>query len=75
VGYNIVEYPPYLWNGKLDKRIINIDFVKSVPDRYFNPTVKSLEMSPLQSGNLLQAFRINGNFLYLRKPDISLRKE
>jgi acetolactate synthase-1/2/3 large subunit len=40
VGYNIAEYPPYLWNGKLDKRIINIDFVESVPDRYFNPTVK-----------------------------------
>jgi acetolactate synthase-1/2/3 large subunit len=40
VGYNIAEYPPYLWNGKLDKKIINIDFVESVPDRYFNPTVK-----------------------------------
>ena len=40
VGYNIAEYPPYLWNGKLDKRIVNIDFVESVPDRYFNPTVE-----------------------------------
>jgi acetolactate synthase I/II/III large subunit len=40
VGYNIAEYPPYLWNGKLDKKIINIDFVESVPDRYFNPTVE-----------------------------------
>lgn len=40
VGYNIAEYPPYLWNGKLDKKIINIDYVESVPDRYFNPTVE-----------------------------------
>jgi acetolactate synthase-1/2/3 large subunit len=40
VGYDIVEYPPYLWNGKLDKKIINIDFVDSVPDRYFNPTIE-----------------------------------
>src|SRR5665647_1179660 len=40
VGYNIAEYPPYLWNGKLDKKIINIDFVESVPDRYFNPTIE-----------------------------------
>lgn len=40
VGYNIAEYPPYLWNGKLDKRIVNVDFVESVPDRYFNPTVE-----------------------------------
>lgn len=40
VGYDIVEYPPYLWNGMLDKKIINIDFVESVPDRYFNPAVE-----------------------------------
>lgn len=40
VGYNIAEYPPYIWNGKLDKRIINIDFVESVSDRYFNPAVE-----------------------------------
>ncbi|MDY9924941.1 acetolactate synthase large subunit [Methanosarcina sp.] len=40
VGYDIVEYPPYLWNGLLNKKIINIDFVESVPDRYFNPTVE-----------------------------------
>ncbi len=40
IGYDIVEYPPYLWNGTLDKQIINIDFVESVPDRYFNPTVE-----------------------------------
>ncbi|WP_292388924.1 acetolactate synthase large subunit [Methanosarcina sp. UBA5] len=40
IGYDIVEYPPYLWNMTLDKQIINIDFVESVPDRYFNPTVE-----------------------------------
>lgn len=40
IGYDIVEYPPYLWNRTLDKQIINIDFVESVPDRYFNPTIE-----------------------------------
>ncbi|AKB55219.1 MULTISPECIES: acetolactate synthase large subunit [Methanosarcina] len=40
IGYDIVEYPPYLWNSTLDKQIINIDFVEFVPDRYFNPTVE-----------------------------------
>lgn len=40
IGYDIVEYPPYLWNRELDKQIINIDFVESVPDRYFNPAVE-----------------------------------
>ena len=40
LGYDIVEYPPYLWNGKLDKQIINVDYVESVPDRYFNPAIE-----------------------------------
>ncbi len=40
VGYDIVEYPPYLWNRMLDKKIINIDFVESLPDRYFNPDLE-----------------------------------
>jgi len=40
VGYSIVEYPPYIWNPFNDKKIINIDFVESEPDRYFNPHVE-----------------------------------
>jgi acetolactate synthase-1/2/3 large subunit len=40
VGYNIVEYPPFVWNRNLDKRILNVDFVESEPDPYFNPVVE-----------------------------------
>lgn len=40
VGYSIVEYPPYIWNSDAGKKIINIDFVESEPDRYFNPDVE-----------------------------------
>ena len=40
VGYNIAEYPPFIWNRKLDKTILNIDFVESEPDPYFNPAVE-----------------------------------
>jgi acetolactate synthase-1/2/3 large subunit len=40
VGYNIVEYPPFIWNRNLDKTILNIDFVESEPDRYFNPAME-----------------------------------
>ncbi len=40
VGYNIVEYPPFLWNRNLNKTILNIDFVESEPDQYFNPAVE-----------------------------------
>jgi acetolactate synthase-1/2/3 large subunit len=40
VGYNIAEYPPFIWNRKLDKTILNLDFVESEPDPYFNPAVE-----------------------------------
>ena len=40
IGYNIVEYPPYVWNGKLDKRIIHIDFSEAELDKYYNPVIE-----------------------------------
>ncbi len=40
VGYNIVEYPPYVWNKDLDKKILNIDLVPAEPDKYFNPDLE-----------------------------------
>ncbi|MGO9614169.1 MAG: acetolactate synthase large subunit [Dissulfurispiraceae bacterium] len=40
VGYNIVEYPPYIWNGHLDKKIVNIDFAEAEVDKYYNPDIE-----------------------------------
>ena len=40
VGYNIVEYPPYVWNKDLSKRILNIDFTEAEADRYDNPALE-----------------------------------
>jgi len=40
IGYNIVEYPPFIWNKNLDKKILNIDFSQSEPDKYFNPNIE-----------------------------------
>ncbi len=37
VGYSIVEYPPYVWNQALGKKIIHIDFVEADVDRYYDP--------------------------------------
>jgi acetolactate synthase-1/2/3 large subunit len=37
VGYSIVEYPPYIWNPGLDKKILHIDFVEADVDRYYDP--------------------------------------
>jgi acetolactate synthase-1/2/3 large subunit len=40
IGYNIVEYPPYLWNKDLDKKILNIDFTEAESDKYYNPDIE-----------------------------------
>ena len=40
VGYNIVEYPPSVWNGKRDKRILHIDFSPAEPDAFYNPDLE-----------------------------------
>jgi acetolactate synthase-1/2/3 large subunit len=40
IGYNIVEYPPYVWNRDLNKTIINIDFTEAEVDQYYNPDIE-----------------------------------
>ncbi len=40
LGYNIVEYPPYVWNERRDKRILHIDFVEAEPDLYYRPDLE-----------------------------------
>lgn len=40
LGYNIVEYPPFVWNESRDKRILHIDFVEAEPDIYYRPALE-----------------------------------
>jgi acetolactate synthase-1/2/3 large subunit len=40
IGYNVVEYPPYVWNRNLDKRIVHIDFTEAELDKYYNPVLE-----------------------------------
>ena len=40
IGYRTVEYPPFIWNGQLDKKIVNIDFTPSDTDPHFNPDLE-----------------------------------
>jgi acetolactate synthase-1/2/3 large subunit len=54
VGYNIVEYPPYVWNRDMDKRIIHIDFAEAELDKYYNPEIEvvgDISSSLLQLGS------------------------
>ena len=40
LGYNTVEFSPFHWNKKKDKKILHIDFVPSEVDENYNPTVE-----------------------------------
>lgn len=40
VGYNIVEYPPSVWNERLDKRILHLDFRPAEPDEFYSPDLE-----------------------------------
>ncbi len=40
VGYDLVEYPPRLWNPRGDKTIIDIDFLPAEIDGQYHPMVE-----------------------------------
>ncbi|MHB8481937.1 MAG: acetolactate synthase large subunit [Nitrospiria bacterium] len=40
IGYDLVEYSPYRWNGQKDKRIIHVDFLPAEVDAYYQPAVE-----------------------------------
>lgn len=70
IGYNIVEYPPYVWNRKLDKKIINIDFAEAETDRYYNPDIEvigDISCSLRQLGELIQHRKSGDTFRSVRQ--------
>lgn len=40
IGYDLVEYSPKNWNGKLKKNIIHIDFTTAEVDTYYPPAIE-----------------------------------
>ena len=40
VGYDMVEYPPRLWNPTGEEKILHIDFVPAEIDAHYNPDVE-----------------------------------
>lgn len=53
IGYNVVEYPPFVWNPKLDKKIVHVDFAEAELDKYYNPDIEVV-------GDISQALRMLG---------------
>ncbi len=69
IGYNIVEYPPYVWNRNLAKNIINIDFTEADVDRYYDPDIEiigDIACSLRQLGELIKAPKSDGVFASIR---------
>jgi acetolactate synthase-1/2/3 large subunit len=70
IGYNIVEYPPYVWNSYLDKKIINIDFAEAEVDKYYNPDIEiigDISCSLRQLGELVSGRKNNETFKSIRE--------
>jgi acetolactate synthase-1/2/3 large subunit len=69
IGYNVVEYPPYVWNKNLDKKIVHIDFAEAELDKYYNPHIEVVgdislalrmlgeKIVPNKNGDVFRAFR------------------
>lgn len=70
IGYNIVEYPPFVWNRDLDKKIINIDFTVAETDKYYNPAVEvigDISCSLRQLGEIIPARKNEDTFQATRE--------
>jgi acetolactate synthase-1/2/3 large subunit len=69
IGYNIVEYPPYVWNSHLDKKIINIDFAEAEVDKYYDPDIEiigDISCSLRQLGELITGRKNDETFKSIR---------
>jgi acetolactate synthase-1/2/3 large subunit len=70
IGYNIVEYPPYVWNSHLDKKIINIDFAEAEVDKYYDPDIEiigDISCSLRQLGELIAGRKNDETFKAIRE--------
>lgn len=59
VGYDLVEYSPRMWNSKLDKKIIHIDFTPSEVYTYYRPNVEIVSDIALAIDEILKELSTN----------------
>ncbi|HEX6014560.1 MAG TPA: thiamine pyrophosphate-binding protein, partial [Geminicoccaceae bacterium] len=60
IGYDMVEYPPRLWNPEGGKKIINLDFVLAEVDRHYHPEVECVGDIAHSLSMLNKRFRHDG---------------
>jgi acetolactate synthase-1/2/3 large subunit len=67
IGYDMVEYPPELWNSQKDKLVIHADFLPAEIDSHYHPQTELV-------GDLANTLRfLNERFAEIEKPDYDLK--
>jgi len=67
IGYDMVEYPPELWNSQKDKLVIHADFLPAEIDSHYHPQTELV-------GDLANTLRfLNDRFAEIEKPDYDLK--
>ncbi len=73
VGYSTVEYPPSIWNGNLDKKILHVDFSPAFHDIYYGPScelIGDIASSLAMLSERLGAYRHEGDYCKRIKSDL-----
>jgi acetolactate synthase-1/2/3 large subunit len=78
IGYSPIEYPPSIWNGNLDKKIIHIDSTPSENDIYYNPIcepIGDIASTLIRLTEALQSrnFRFNSDYHEKIKKELEIK--
>ena len=57
IGYDLVEYPPKLWNPNSNKEILHIDFLPAEIDEHYHPQTELIGDIALSLRKLMAAMR------------------
>ncbi len=75
IGYDMVEYHPFLWNKNSDKEIIHIDFLPTEIDSHYHPQTEVVGDLAHTLWMLNQRFTADGSFSFDRTQQAATRRE
>jgi len=75
LGYDIVEYPPKLWNADSKKNIIHADFLPAEIDAYYHPEVELVGDLALTMEHLTTLVESSGGLELDLPQQLAVRKE
>jgi acetolactate synthase I/II/III large subunit len=67
IGYNIIEYPPSVWNKGCRKKIININYNTSENEQHFNPEIDIIGYIPHSLRKIQTLFEEKKEYPYFKK--------